>query len=42
MKMVAEKMENVKALFEKSDLPEQPDVKRTEEILVEIRETYYI
>jgi predicted nucleotidyltransferase len=41
MNMVAEKMEKIKTLFETSDLPDQPDFKKTEQILVEIRETYY-
>jgi len=41
MRMVDEKMERIKGLFEKSDLPEQPDIKKAENILVEIRERFY-
>jgi hypothetical protein len=41
MQMVEEKMEVIKELYEKSDLPEQPDVKKAENLLVHIREEFY-
>lgn len=41
MYMVEEKMEGIKALYEKSDLPDQPDIKKAEALLVEIREGFY-
>jgi len=41
MQMVEEKMEKIKALYEKSTLPEQPDFKKAENILIQIREEFY-
>lgn len=41
MQMVEEKMERIKKLYEESDLPNQPDVKKAEHILIQIREDFY-
>jgi len=41
MQMVEEKMERIKMLYEKSDLPAQPDIEKAESILVQIREEFY-
>jgi predicted nucleotidyltransferase len=41
MQMVEEKMERIKGLYEKSDLRDQPDIKKAENILIEIREEFY-
>ncbi|BAU55981.1 nucleotidyltransferase domain-containing protein [Mucilaginibacter gotjawali] len=41
MNMVEEKMEKIKGLYKKSDLPEYPDLKKAEDILIEIREEFY-
>jgi len=41
MQMVEEKMERIKELYEKSDLPTQPDVKKAESILIRVREEFY-
>lgn len=41
MQMVEEKMERIRGLYEKSDLPDQPDIKKAENILIEIREEFY-
>jgi predicted nucleotidyltransferase len=41
MQMVDEKMERIKGLYEKSDLPDQPDIKKAEHLLVEIRDAFY-
>jgi hypothetical protein len=41
MEMVKEKMERIKDLYEKSDLQEQPDVKKAENLLIRIREEFY-
>jgi len=39
--MVNEKMESIKGLYERSDLPERPDVGMAEAVLVQIRERFY-
>ncbi|MCD6066972.1 MAG: hypothetical protein K0S33_1798 [Bacteroidetes bacterium] len=36
-----EKVYNIDALYEKSSLPEEPDVKVAEELLIELREEFY-
>jgi hypothetical protein len=41
MKMVEEKMEGIKYLYEKADLPEKPELQKAEDILIQIREGYY-
>jgi len=41
MNMVEEKMTRIKDLYEKSTLPEKPDVKKSENLLIEIREQFY-
>ncbi len=41
MEMVDEKMGKIKDLFEKSDLPEQPDSWHAEKLLIRIRECFY-
>lgn len=41
MQMVEEKMERIKRLYEKSDLPDRPDVMKAENILIQIRAEYY-
>ena len=41
MQMVEEKMERIKETNEKSALPERPDIKLAESILVKIRERFY-
>ncbi|WP_367867618.1 nucleotidyltransferase domain-containing protein [Pedobacter sp. WC2423] len=41
MSMIDEKMELIKELYEKSSLPERPDIKKAESILLQIREAYY-
>jgi hypothetical protein len=41
MQMVEEKMKRIKGLYEKSDLPDQPNIKKAENILIEIREEFY-
>lgn len=41
MSMIEEKTELIKELYEKSSLPERPDFKKAEAILVQIREVYY-
>jgi uncharacterized protein len=41
LKMVDEKLIRIDELYEKSGLPDKPDEKRAEEILVEIRERFY-
>jgi hypothetical protein len=41
MEMVDEKMEKVKALFAKSDLPAKPDQKKAEAVLIDIRKKFY-
>jgi predicted nucleotidyltransferase len=41
MQMVEEKMERIKSLYVKSNLPDQPDIKKAESILIEIRENFY-
>jgi hypothetical protein len=40
--MVEEKMDLIKSLYAKTDLPDEPDVKHAESILVQIREAFYI
>jgi hypothetical protein len=39
--LVDEKMEKIKQLYQKSDLPEKPNEKKAEEVLIEIRERFY-
>jgi hypothetical protein len=41
MQMVNDKSEQVKKAFDKSDLPEMPDIKKAENLLVQIREEFY-
>jgi hypothetical protein len=41
MRMVDEKMEQIKAAYEKSSLPERPDIQMAEGILIEIRDRFY-
>jgi len=41
MQMVEEKMEYIKAAYQKSSLPERPDIGLASDLLVEIRETFY-
>ena len=41
MKMVEEKMEQIKVVYEKSVLPDRPDIQIAENILVQIRERFY-
>lgn len=41
VKQAEEKIELIDELFKKSDLPEQPDVKEGERVLVEVREVIY-
>jgi hypothetical protein len=41
LKMVAEKLERIDELYIHADLPDMPDEKKAEEILVEIRERFY-
>ncbi|SFD31829.1 Predicted nucleotidyltransferase [Chitinophaga sp. CF118] len=41
LKMVAEKLERIEELYLRSDLPDLPDAKRAEEILIQIREGFY-
>jgi hypothetical protein len=41
MAMVDEKMERIKELYAKSSLPELPDVRKAEDILIGIRERFY-
>ena len=41
MEMVEEKMERIKKLYDKSDLPAKPDEKKTEDLLIEIRKRFY-
>lgn len=41
MEMVEEKMENIKVLYDKSQLPGKPDVKFAENILIQIRMQIY-
>jgi len=42
MQMVDEKMERINRLYEKSDLPDLPDIAKAENLLVQIREDFYI
>ena len=41
MKMVEEKMERIKVVYEKSTLPERPDIQFTENLLIQVREKFY-
>lgn len=41
MQMVGEKMEQIKLIYQKSALPDAPDIKKAEDILISIRETFY-
>ncbi|MEB0263600.1 MULTISPECIES: nucleotidyltransferase domain-containing protein [unclassified Mucilaginibacter] len=41
MGMIDEKMHKVDELYKNADLPEQPDVKTAEDVLVQIRERFY-
>ncbi|MGY4539882.1 hypothetical protein ACVW0P_004323 [Mucilaginibacter sp. UYNi724] len=41
MQMVEEKMEQIKATYEKSSLPDRPDIQMAEDILVRIRMSFY-
>jgi len=41
MKMVEEKMEQIKVVYSKSNLPGKPDINQTEKLLIKIREEYY-
>jgi hypothetical protein len=38
---VEEKMIRIEALYSRSDLPDEPDTKKAEEILIQIRESFY-
>jgi len=42
MEMVHEKMELIKMLYQKSTLPESPDISLAEAILIQIREEFYL
>jgi hypothetical protein len=41
MKMVDEKMEMIESAYQKSDLPEVPDIQKAEDLLINIREQFY-
>jgi len=41
MQMVDEKMEMIKSLYASSDLPDEPDIERAEQLLIQIREEFY-
>jgi uncharacterized protein len=41
MEMVEEKMDKIKMLYEKSELPDKPDTKHAENILIETRKRFY-
>ncbi len=41
MEMVEEKVSKVEEYFNKSDLPDKPDERLAEELLIEIRERFY-
>jgi hypothetical protein len=41
MQMVEEKMERIKVAYEKSALPDSPDLKLAENVLVQIRDRFY-
>lgn len=41
VKLANEKTENIKDLFEKSDLPDSPDLKKCNDLLIEMRERFY-
>ncbi|GAC1306567.1 MAG: hypothetical protein NVSMB24_17080 [Mucilaginibacter sp.] len=41
MQMVDEKMDRIRDIYAKSDLPDQPDAKKAEDILIEIRDRFY-
>lgn len=41
MQLVEEKMDRIKELYKKADLPDQPNVAKAEDILVQIRDKYY-
>ncbi|MCQ6960428.1 DNA polymerase beta superfamily protein [Mucilaginibacter aquariorum] len=41
MRMVEEKMEQIKSAYEKSSLPERPDIQMSEELLIQIRGQFY-
>ena len=41
MAMAQEKIETINALFEKSDLPNEPDRQLAEQLLIEIRQDFY-
>ncbi|SEW09830.1 Predicted nucleotidyltransferase [Chitinophaga sp. YR573] len=41
LKMVAEKLERIDELYLNSDLPEMPNEKKAEEVLIQIREQFY-
>lgn len=41
MQMVEEKMEQIREIYQKSDLPDKPDLNKAEELLIEIRDSFY-
>ena len=41
LQLIEDKMEKIKILYEKSDLPEKPDPKKAESLLIEIRGRFY-
>ncbi len=41
MKMIDEKMEQIKDLYQKSDLPDRPNTNAAEDILIQIRKCFY-
>lgn len=41
MRMVEHKMDRIKIAYEKSALPDKPDIHKAEELLIEIREMFY-
>jgi hypothetical protein len=41
VKIADDKIANIHLLFEKSDLPDAPDRKRAEDLLIEIRSAFY-
>lgn len=41
MQLVEEKMDRIKELYKNADLPEQPDIKKAEDISIQIRTKFY-
>lgn len=41
MQMVEDKMERIREVYQKADLPEQPDLNKAENLLIEIRNRFY-